>query len=68
MTGAAERKKTRTKVSGGWSGDKKVLVRGAKRMNWLMITNVLSEILRRVRTEGFICYGGKFETYSAVNR
>jgi len=33
-----------------------------------MITNVRSEILRRVCTEGFICNGGKFETYSAVNR
>jgi len=36
-----------------------------------MITNVRSEILRRVCTEGFICDGGKyrkFETYSAVNR
>jgi len=28
-----------------------------------MITNVRSEILRRVCTEGFICDGGKFETY-----
>jgi len=32
-----------------------------------MITNVRSEILRRVCTEGFICNGGKFETYAAVN-
>jgi len=32
-----------------------------------MITNVRSEILRRVCTEGFICNGDKFETYSAVN-
>jgi len=27
-----------------------------------------SEILRRVCAKGFICNGGKFETYSAVNR
>jgi len=33
-----------------------------------MIANVRSEILRRVCTEGFICDGGKFEKYSAVNR
>jgi len=33
-----------------------------------MITNVRSEILRRVCAESLICNGGKFETYSAVNR
>jgi len=33
-----------------------------------MITNMRSEILRRVCIEGFICNGDKFETYSAVNR
>jgi len=33
-----------------------------------MITNVRSETLRRDCTEGSICNGGKFETYSAVNR
>ena len=54
-------------VSGGWSGDKKVLVRRVKRMNWLIKTNVRSEILRRVCTGGLICNGGKSETYSAVN-
>jgi len=33
-----------------------------------MKKNVRSEILRRVCIEGFICNGGKFETYSAVDR
>jgi len=31
-----------------------------------MMSNVRSEILRRVCKEGFICNGGKFETYCAV--
>jgi len=59
MTGAVERKERETKLV----VDKKVLVRGAKRMDRLMITNVQSEILRRVCTEGFICNGGKFDDY-----
>jgi len=33
----------------------------------LMITNVRSEILRRVCTEGFICNGGKFEMLTGAD-
>jgi len=28
----------------------------------------LSKILKRVGKEGFVCYGGKLEVYSAVDR
>jgi len=56
----------RAKVSTGWSRDKKVLVRGAKGTDQLMIVKVRRKILRRVCIEGFICYGCKLETNSAV--
>jgi len=51
-------KRTRAKVSAGWSRDRKVLVRGAKGTNWLMILNIRWKILRGICIEGIICYGG----------
>ena len=45
-----------------------MLVRGTKGTDGLMIGDARSEILRSVSREGFVCYGRKLETNSAVNR
>jgi hypothetical protein len=45
-----------------------VLVRGVQRKDRLMITNVRSKILGRVCRVGFVSYGGKLVSNSAVNR
>jgi len=51
------------------SGERKeVLTEGVKRTDRLMIMVVWNKILRRVYREGFVCYGGKLDTNSAVNR
>jgi len=69
MTGTAERKEREPKlVLDGGRRSKKVLIRGAKRANRMMIVNVRRNILRRVCLERFICYRGKLETNSSVNR
>jgi len=59
--------RTRAEVSVGWSRDKKVLVKGVKETNWLMIMNVRREMLRRVCIECLLCYGSKLETNSACH-
>lgn len=45
-----------------------MLVGGAKRTDRLMVANVRSKILGGVCSEGFVSYGGKLESNSAVNR
>jgi len=45
-----------------------VLVRGAKGTNRLVLMSVRREVLMKICLEGFIYYGDKLETNSAVNR
>jgi len=68
MKGAAERKEREPKLVLDGVGSRKCWSEEKIERTDCMIANVRSEILRRVCTEGFICDGGKFETYSAVNR
>ena len=45
-----------------------MLVRGAKRMDRLLIVDKGSKVLRGVGRESFVCDGGELETNSTVNR
>jgi len=57
---AAERKERQPKIVVDGVGTRKCW--SEERGERLMKTNVRSDILRRVCTEGFICNGSKFET------
>jgi len=67
MTGAAEWKERGPKlvqdVPAGWQSAGQ-----RSEENGLVDDSECIDILKRVCKKGFICYGGKFETYAAVNR